>query len=232
MAEEKTQASAKKRSARRLPTQPPLSKRRRGGVDPLWKFWERWEHEKGKVFLYGGLITVVLGVLLVGAIYLIVQQQQSISRLSEQRIMIGVPQPNGAFKSVGTETPLSMVKNYAATFANNVYNYTDETIEINYAAALAMVDQRRRNGMKQKLDGFRRAVQADGLSQLYARQSHSIERVDDGFLYTTQGTKIEYGGQIEVNRAEIEVEITLVRKPRTKSDPLGVSVIKLDEDPL
>lgn len=209
----------------------PRQDERQAAIDKPWVLWARIQRYMGQ-FLLGILsVAALLVTVIIYQGHTIVSQNRTIEQLSSERIMIGMPQPDGTFVSVA-ERPKEMIRDYADTFVRNLYNYDPESVERNFMRVLAMYDHHQRRDIQPQLERIRAEVIEDGLNQLYTPHQHRTVTTDGGYEYQTRGIIYEYGGEMLVREREVEITIKVDRQPPTESDPLGVAVTSVREETL
>lgn len=206
----------------------PRADARQKAIDEPWVLWARVQRNIGLFALGSVAIIGLLSAIIMFQWNAIASQNRTIAHLSSERIMIGMPQPDGTFISVDGR-PREMIRDYADTFVRNLYNYDSDSVTTNFMQVMAMYDARQRNDIRERLADIRNEVVGDGLSQLFAPTDHQLRATDNGFEYRTRGTVYQYGGQLLVHERHLQVTVELASVPPTEADPLGVVVVRVSD---
>lgn len=160
-------------------------------------------------------------------------------RLSDERVMYGLPDAGGTFKSA-QQRPAHVIEVFVQGCLNNMLNVSPATISVRTDRAVSCFDFRRQGTIKAILDERNQGYIADSITQQYIEFANSIvKKVEDGQTYLvykssgvlSQRTSTQTIDGIYVMEPEsASYEVKMVPVLPTEGYFFGVSILEVTQN--
>jgi hypothetical protein len=194
----------------------------------LW----RGEERNGKLIGALLIVTVCMSIVIAAGTAVIIDQQNAIARLSNERIMFGFPDEDGIFVSSNT-VPESFIIRYAKDFASNLYNYDFRSAKLNMTEARQMMTLEK---AEEWTPDFQRKVtqaveQRIGETLFYTKPP-TIKTRSDGYDVSLPARLTRYqGGEVWFDKdVVVEVALKVVEPTKFRKEGLAVLSAKINEE--